>query len=242
MSRSLDTLYGNFKLIQDNRYFKLGTDSVILSDFCTLKKNRKVCDLGAGCGAITVLLAARDPHVRIDAVEIQEGAASILKENIAFNGLTDRVSVFTADLRNATDFLTPGSYDLVVTNPPYFTENSGYTAKQSEKAAARCDSLCSLDDLCLCASRLLKWGGLLSLVYRAERMPDLLSCMAKYHIEPKKLRLIQNNYKTPPRLVLVEGKLGAMPSLTILPTLLLRDLDGAFTRETLQIYHKDGES
>ena len=74
-----------FVMEQDKRYLKLGTDAMLLSEFARLKRNDKVCDLGCGTGAVSILLAARHENITISGVEIVEGAAELCERNIMHN-------------------------------------------------------------------------------------------------------------------------------------------------------------
>lgn len=203
-----------------------------------MKKRGRVADFGAGCGGISVLILAHRPDVRLWAVEINERAASIAAHNIAQNGFADRAEVVTADIRQIKVLVPASSFDLVVSNPPYFAEKSGKPPKSKDESLARIESSLPLSELCAAAAHILKWGGRFAAVFRPERLVDLLCNMRENKIEPKRLRLISQDIKTAPSAVLVEGMRGGKAGLKMIPTLLVKDANGLETEEIRRIYRK----
>ena len=218
--------------------FKLGTDSVLLADFANAAHASRIMDLGYGAGVLTVLLAATAPGAQVDGVEIQPGAAALCRENLTANGCLERCSVHTGDLRRHRELFPAGAYDLVVSNPPYFPEKSGYTAPDESRAAARDERSCTLEDLCAAARYLTRWGGLFALVHRPERLSEVLCAMHAAGLEPKRLRMVQYQYDSAPNLFLAEGRRGGKPGLDVLPPLILAEADGSDTAEIRRIYHR----
>ena len=89
--------------------------------------------------------------------------------------------------------------------------------------------------------RLLRWGGQFCLVFRTERLAELLETLRRSGLEPKRLRLVQHDAASAPSLLLLESRRGGRPGLAVEPTLLLRDADGRETDETRRIYFRDKE-
>ena len=82
---------GTYQLTQSDECFKLGRDSVLLSRFCTLKPNWKVCDLGTGVGSLLLLLSQREERLERTGIEINPTAANLAQKNLEDNGLSGRV-------------------------------------------------------------------------------------------------------------------------------------------------------
>ncbi|MEG2857982.1 MAG: methyltransferase, partial [Clostridia bacterium] len=111
---------GGFVLKQDDDFLKLGTDAMLLSDFARISKaGTRVCDLGCGNGAISILIAARHAQAHIDAIEIMPGAARLAHENVELNGLSSRMRVLCGDIKDVRKHYATESFDCVVANPPY---------------------------------------------------------------------------------------------------------------------------
>lgn len=227
-----------FVLKQSQDYLKLGTDAMLLSHFARVTKNALVCDLGTGNGAISILMAARHPHIHIDAIEILRGPAALAKENVLLNHLSNRMHVVEGDIRHIETYFSAERYDCVVSNPPYLSKNGGLHTDNPNLLAARMEIDSTIDDICTAAKFLLKYGGNFSIVYRPERLHVLFAALSKNNLEPKRLRFVQNKLSTAPSLVLVEARKGGNPGLSVLPVLLIRSEDGRESKELLDIYQK----
>ena len=234
-----DELYpGGPRFYHSPGVFRLGTDSVLLADFASAPRAKRILDLGCGGGTLEILLALRAENAVAEGVEIDPGAAALCRKNIEENGLSGRCSVVTGDLRRYRELFRAGDYDLIVSNPPYFPSDSGYTAPDPQRAAARDERSCSLQELCEAAKWLLRWGGLFALVHRPERMSEVLCTMSEAGIEPKRLRMVQYDASRAPSLFLAEGRRGGKPGLEILPPLYLTDGEGRDSPEIERIYHR----
>src|SRR6056297_2921408 len=104
------------EIIQDNRFFKFGTDSVLLANFVELRRGDKVIDLGTGSGVIPLLLAYKNKDVELTGVEIQSEAADLAERNVEFNQLQKQIEIINADLCQLDSQLDAGSFDAVVSN------------------------------------------------------------------------------------------------------------------------------
>ena len=78
-----------------------------------------------------------------------------------------------------------------------------------------------IDDFCAAAYRLLKFGGNFYVVYRPDRLIDLINSLRKNKLEPKKMTFVQGDTASSPSMVLIEAKKGAAPSLTLTKALMM---------------------
>ena len=219
-------------------HFRLGTDSVLLADFVNTSGAARGVDLGCASGAIALLLLARSPALHMTGLELLPDAAALARENLEKNGLADRGEIIAGDIRRHRALFRAGSFDLVAANPPYYPAGSGSLPRDGGRAAARGETACSLDDVCAAAAFLCRTGGSFSLVYKPERLSELLCAMSAHAIEPKRLRLVCNRAGDAPGLVLVEGRRGGKPGLRIEPELVLTAAGGGESAEFRQIYHR----
>ena len=214
-----------------------GTDAFLLSYFALPGKNNTACDLGTGCGIIP-LLWLRDRLVKnACAVDIQKQAIDQLAETVRINALEDRLSPVLADLRYLKGILPFGRFDLVTCNPPYNAGGSGVMSRDENDKIARHETLCTMDDCCRAASRLLRFGGRFCMCHLPERLADVLEAMREHKIEPKRLRFVQKDKDSAPWLVLIEGKRGSRPFLKAEPSLLL--YENGETSPEMQIIYKN---
>lgn len=214
--------------------YSFGSDAMLLANFAAPRGQKTVCELGTGCGIISLLWCAVPPWKRrqpleITAVEIQKEAAALAARSVARNGLQEQIRVLCADWRQLEGVLSAGSFERVVCNPPYFPVNSGGVSEDEARRLARHeDGPAALDELCTAAARLLQNGGSFCLCHRPERLCDLLAALRRAGLEPKRLQMVQQEDDSAPWLLLCEAKKGGKPGLQMLPAMVLRR-DDAFT-------------
>jgi len=229
---------GGWQFLFDDQLFQPGTDSFLLSAFPALKRNERVCDLGAGTGLLGLLLLAREPSLHITNVELQEAACRLAQRTAALNGLEDSITCLQTDLREYAA-LRAGSFDLVISNPPYFPRGSGAEAENPARRTARTEGECTLEDILAAARHLLRWGGRLALVFRPERLAELMELSRRYGLEPKRLRLVQNTDCSAPPLLLLECRRGGKTGLQVDAPLIMTGADGRPSAEMDAIYFRD---
>ena len=199
---------GPYTLSWPEGVFPLGGDAMALGDFATVKPGWQVCDLGTGSGALLLLLARRAEGLALTGIDIDLLSAQTARKNLTANGLAGEI--LRGDLRTVP--LPAGGFDLVVSNPPYFSVGSGKSG-----GPARSEEFCTLDELCGTASRLVKNGGRFALCHRPERLVDVLCALRAHGLEPKRLKLISHGPGHSPSLLLVEAVKQGRPRLTIEP-------------------------
>lgn len=204
---------GPYTLIQRPGVFPVGGDTLELGGFAAVRRGERLCDLGCGSGVLSLALLAREPTLRVTALELDEAAAALAEENFRANGLDARV--VRGDLRRVRELLPPGSFDLAASNPPYFPLGAGDSG-----GAARTEETCTLDDVCAAAGWLVKNGGRFALVHRPERLCGLFHALRAHGLEPKRMQLVQAG-DNPPSAVLVEAYKQGRPGLRVLPARIL---------------------
>lgn len=177
-------LGGRLRLHQPPRgAHRAGTDAALLSRLIRPGPEAVVVDAGAGTGAVGLAVARGEPGARILLVEREPDLAALAARNIAENGLGDRVAVVETCLLSSAARrragLTPGLADLVLTNPPFFEEGRHRASPVALKAKAHGFGLGDLDAWIRACLDILKPGGTLGLVHRADALPDCLSALAR---------------------------------------------------------------
>jgi len=232
-----DLQCNNLKIIQNNKFFKFGIDAVLLSNFVkTTRKALNVVDLGTGTGIIPILLTAKIDINKIYAVEIQEKVAEMAKRSVKLNNLEDKIEILNIDLKEIEKNLKENSIDIIVTNPPYQTNNSGLQNENEEKRISRHEIYCNIEDICKKSKYLLKDKGEMYMVNRPERLVDVIYNLRKYNLEPKELRYVQSNIDSAPVLVLIKAVKNGKSFLKTLKPLIVYNKNGEYTDEINEIY------
>ena len=236
--RDFEPLWPGGPLFCQAEHFRLSTDCVLLADFVNTSSAARGIDLGCASGAIGLLLLSRSPRLHMTGLELLPQAAALAEENMAVNGLADRSRIVTGDIRQHRLLFPSGSFDLVVANPPYFPLGSGAVSPDAGRAGARGEVNCTLEDICTAAAFLCRTGGSFALVHKPERMSEVLCCMSRHGLEPKRLRLVCHRAELAPNLALIEGRRGGRPGMKVEPLLVLRNADGEETDEVKRIYRR----
>ncbi len=234
---------GNGRKILVSKSHGFGTDAFLLASFASPSARENAVDLGTGCGIIPTLWLGAGTVRTVLGIEISQEACSLAQRTINANGDELRFEVMCMDMRQLVGSdVERERFDMVCCNPPYFTEKSGYVSPDPERARARTCTDCDVDDVCVAARYLLRWGGRLCMCCRPERLCDVIYAMRQSGIEPKKLRFCQQRPDKSPWLALIEGKRGGKPALEILPPLIMLNENGQSSDEVEAIYgcYRDG--
>lgn len=236
-----DTLKNGNKILQDTDSFMFGIDAVLLAHFAgqEIRSGDTVIDLGTGNGIIPLLLQTNSRSGSITGLEVQEKSAELAKRSVELNGLENKINIVCGDLKNVDSLFAKHSFNVVVSNPPYALLKEGKENPSEPKAIARHEVLCNLDDVVKAAEYLLHSHGSFFMIHRPSRLPQIFTTLAKYSLEPKKMRLVQPFIDEEPNLVLIEARKDARPGLKNLPVLAVRERNKngkvEYTQEMLRI-------
>ena len=202
------------KIIVNNNLFKITNDPLLLADFCreNIKKSGTLLDIGAGNGILPLLLCNAN-LTEISAVEIQKNSFDCLEKNIDLNSLSDKIIPYHTDIN---DFFPDFEFDYIISNPPYYRENSGSLSQSEEISIAKFEIKMTLDNLILNIKRLLKNHGVFYIIIIPGRLNDVLKAIYFQRLNISKLRTVIHNNKA--KFILIEGKKGSRPGDTVIDT------------------------
>ncbi len=233
----IDDLHRNgYQIIQNEKLFCFGMDAVLLSGFAQVKAGGSALDLGTGTGIIPILLSAKTPGRFFTGLEISARSADMAARSVELNGLTDRISIIKGDIKEAGVLFAPASFDTVTANPPYLKDSHGLLNEDPEKAAARHEILCTLEDVVRAAAALLAPGGHFYLVHRPFRLAELIRCLCACGLEPKRMRLVYPYVDREANMVLLESVRGGRERLTVEKPLIVYEKPGVYMPEIQEIY------
>ena len=233
----IDDLQRNhYKIIQNTKKFCFGMDAVLLSGFAKVKEGEQVLDLGTGTGIIPILLEAKTKGKHFSGLEIQEESASMAKRSVELNNLQDKIDIVVGAIKEASNIFGAASFDVVTTNPPYMTDSHGLLNPNMEKAIARHELLCTLEDVIRESSKLLKTNGRFYMVHRPFRLAEIIVVMKKYKLEVKHMRFVHAFIDKEPNMVLIEAMKGGKPRVTVDSPLIVYKEPGVYNEEIYEIY------
>lgn len=237
-----DLLHGRLKILQKEKGYRFSVDPLLLTDFVQVGATEKVIDLGTGSGVIPLILADRTKAVKITGIEIQPELVDMAKRSIKLNGLQDRIRIKKCDVNDVPEAFKTESFEIVISNPPYYPVKSGKLNPQKGKAIARHELLVKMEDVVRVAHYLLKPKGHAYLIYPATRTIDLLVALRKVGLEPKEIKFVHSNENSAAKLTLVKAVKGANPEATIHKPLYIYNLEGDYTDEAVGILENGKES
>ncbi len=226
---TLDRLLGGRVLLsQPARGYRVAIDPVVLAAAVPALAGERVLDAGAGTGAATLCLAVRVPGCKIVGIELQGALQRIAVTNVAQNCLGERVEVLAGDLIHPLPRFAQEGFDHVMTNPPHLAAQASSAPPLAERAIAHLESTVPLEAWLQACLRMLKSGGTLTLIHRAERLGEILTALGGGLGELVIFPLWPGQGK-PAKRVLVRGRKGSRAPLSLMRGLVLHEVDGGFS-------------
>jgi tRNA1(Val) A37 N6-methylase TrmN6 len=220
-------LGGQLILRQPLKGHRVGHDAILLAAACPAMAGQHWVDFGAGVGAAGLAVARRIEHLNVTLVEIDASAAALARDNAAINNLAGRVEVLCADVADCDRLAALGleshSVDGVLMNPPFNTAHNPSPNAARRLAHARTEDTPS--QWLHAAAGLLRPGGIVTLIWRADGLSELLAALARefgavavlpVHPKPRAAAIR----------VLVRAIKGGSAPLVLWPGIVLADADG----------------
>jgi tRNA1Val (adenine37-N6)-methyltransferase len=224
-------LDGSITLIQPRNGYRFSVEAILLGRFARASTRERVLELGAGCGVVSIMMAALYRPREVVAIEIQPSMAEMITRNAALNGIKSVHSI-CADLRQEKiGGIAPGRFDLAVANPPYRAPGAGRENPEHGRRMARGENTATLADFVSAARRYARTGGRVAFVFTARRSAELIDAMRTKQLEPKRIRFVHPRIAMPASMMLIEARVGGGIEVTIEPPLILYEHPGIYTAE-----------
>jgi len=235
----LDELFnGRLRIIQKKEGYRFSIDAIMLAHFISHLSANSIIDLGTGSGIIPLILAKKMFAPTIVGVEVQEAMADMAKRTIVLNGFAERVSILHEDLRNLRNHFAASSFDLVVSNPPYYPLKEGRINPDEQKAIARHEIMARVEDIISISHYLVKPSGRVVIIFPARRLADLLYNLRECDLKPELLQIIHSHTHDEGKLVIVESCKGRDPELEIREPFFVYEEEGIYSEEMQRIYNE----
>jgi tRNA1(Val) A37 N6-methylase TrmN6 len=229
-------LGGRLILRQPARGHRLGTDALLIA--ASAGAAGRVADVGAGAGLVGMALVLRGAAEAV-LVERDPVFAACAEENIRSAGLSG-LTVAKADLFDrrairAQPALADQSFDHVATNPPYDQSIRSRRTPSALKLAAHQMAGGGLPEWLAACTRLLKDGGSLTLVHRADKLVDVLAAMPR-RAGGLTVRPVQPRPGEAATRILVRATAGSRAPFRLLSAFVLHTGGGAFAPEAESVH------
>jgi len=223
------------KILQPVDGYRAAIDAVFLSsviDDKKVKDGAKILDVGSGTGAVSLCLAYRlkDKKPQITGLEIQEELVKLSNQSATENGF-DFVHYELCDIRKKNNHLA-GSFDFVVTNPPY-SDHDMPSPNESKKFAHNLQEF-NLTSWLSYALKMLKPKGYIALINRTEALNEILAAMYNKAGNIQIIPLYSKQNQNAKRVIVLAQK-GSHGLTSILPPLYTHDESGAYSEKSEQI-------
>ena len=235
------TVLDGMEIIQRNNFQNFTLDSVLLGDFVKInRKTKKILDIGTGCGVISLILAKKS-KAEITGIELQEKMSEVAIRNVKNNNFQDCIKIINDDIKNYGKIFSKYEFDVIVTNPPYFDYdgNVDQISDLEQISRARHNIDITIEEIIKISAYLLKNNGSFSMVFRSDRLVEVLGLLTKYNLEPKRMKNCYTGKGKNAKLCLVEAIKDAKKGFVIEEAIYVYDENGEKTEYIKKLYGKD---
>ncbi len=188
--------FKQFSLSDDDCAMKIGTDAVLLGAWTQTGGEKKILDVGTGCGILALMLAQKSEAL-IDAVEINTEAAKRAEANYISSPWHHRLNIYNMPF-NEYIKQSIARYDMVICNPPYFSQS--LLSPSDARNLARHHVQLSPENLLEGVAELLNEGGAFNLILPYSHKESFLQISKKFHFSLNRItRIIPVSGKAPNR-------------------------------------------
>jgi tRNA1(Val) A37 N6-methylase TrmN6 len=228
---------GRVRIIQKEAGYRFSIDAALLADFVRTQPGQTILELGTGCGIVLILLSETGKSFKHAAgLEIQKDLADMAERNVRLNGLASRIKIIHGDFRQGRRLLHEEKFDIVISNPPYLKVDEGRLSPSLEKAVARHELQCTLDDVVRSARTLMTDQGRFFIIYPMSRHDELSQALKAHGFSPVRRRFVRARERDRPNLVLLKACHGTpQADLAEEKILTLYDGDRTYSQEAAEI-------
>jgi tRNA1(Val) A37 N6-methylase TrmN6 len=230
-------LGGQLRLRQPRSGHRAGHDAMLLAAATPARSGDRVVDLGAGVGAAGLAVAKRVAGVKLSLVEIDAALADLARGNAASNAIAAEVIVLdvtSAAGAFAAAGLTPDSVDVVLMNPPFNDPARHRASPDKAREIAHLATAATLESWIHAGRRILKSGGVLSLIWRADGLAEVLAALGR-GFGSLEILPVHADAATPAIRMLIRAIKGGRAPTRMLPALLLNDESGVPNKQVREV-------
>lgn len=195
-------VFKQFTVNQDHCAMKIGTDSVLLGAWTSLKTNpNSILDIGVGTGILALMLAQRSTAELIDAIEIDDDTYEQCVDNFEQSPWGDRLFCYHSSLEEFVDEIED-QYNLIISNPPFFSED--YKTENGKRDLARFSDALPFEHLLDSVSKLLSKKGIFSIIIPFKEEKTFISLASKFKLFPNRMLHVKGSPTSKTKRSLIE--------------------------------------
>lgn len=217
--------FQQFEIRHDRCAMKVGTDGVLLGAWVGCSYSERILDVGTGSGLIAMMLAQRNSNAQILGIDIDAEAVGQAQENFERSPFAHRLSAKRVDFAQGPFVASLQSFDLIVSNPPFFTEDT--VAPDSARATARSSSSLPFDVLIEHAAKLLSPQGHFAVIIPHSHAADFVLTASVVGLHLLRRCDVQTSPRKPMRRAMLE--FGMETGQTTFETICLHNADGTIS-------------
>lgn len=227
-------LGGAVQIAQPRHGYRAGLDAVMLAASVDTGEVGPVLDCGAGAGVVGLCVAARCKDARVMLVEREPELVALAKRNIETNGFEGRAEVLALDIARVgaaeSERLRPGTYGVVLANPPYYDDGAGTPATAALKAVSHAMPADQLDEWARFMARMCRPGGRVIIIHKADALGRILTAFNGRFGEVR-IYPLYPRHGDPAHRIIVSGRKGSRAPLVLCRGMVLHGQGNAFTPE-----------
>lgn len=218
-------------LHQPIKGYRYNIDSLMLAKFARFKKSEKVCDLGCGVGILGILALKWGEASEVAAIEIQKELFLLAEKNFSELQSSIPVKLIQDNWKNVAKHFSAGTYDLIISNPPYRKSGSGRLSSHSQKIIAKHEIEGSMKDLLQAAKFLMKRKGRFCIIYPTLRLEEFILEVAKQKLKIARLQMLHPFADQKANHFMAELQWSVQGEIEIHPALVIYNEPGIYTKE-----------
>jgi tRNA1(Val) A37 N6-methylase TrmN6 len=215
-------LSGRLRIRQPARGYRVNVDTILLAAAVEAPSGARLMEPGCGVGAALLAVAARSENTRFVGLERDQNTAAFARENVALNGMSDRVEIVLGDVLERS--ANVGVFEGVFFNPPFDAEGDGRPPAEARRAAHVTDA--PIDAWIAALADRLTGGAALTFIHRAARLGEIMSALHG-RLGGVEIMPVRPTAAAPAKRIIVRARKGSRAPLRLLRGLDLHDASGA---------------
>jgi tRNA1(Val) A37 N6-methylase TrmN6 len=236
-------LGGKLRLRQPKSGHRAGHDAMLLAAATPARPGDRVVDFGAGVGAAGLAVARHVAGIKLVLVEIDARLVELARANAIANAIA--AETLSLDVTSGPDSfasagLAPESVDVVLMNPPFNDASRHRASPDKAREIAHVASEQTLEAWVHASRRILKSGGDLAMIWRADGIAEVLAALGR-GFGSLMILPVHGDAASPAIRVLVRATKGGRAPTRLLTGLVLNDKAGGASLDVQTILAGDGQ-